>query len=71
MARKTILLCGHPNPLGCPNHGDIAREVSRAKGGCLWVRLRKWPSGKDRTRWPIEFELTDKGHAVAREQTNV
>jgi hypothetical protein len=40
MDREVILLCGHPNPLGCPNHGDIAREIWRSGPAGMVVRVR-------------------------------
>jgi len=64
--RIRILLCGHENPLGCPNHGDIAREIWRAS-------IDAWRDGTAPTfvmaevdTEPIGFALTEKAHVMLR-----
>lgn len=66
MARKRILLCGHPNPLGCPNHGDLAREVwaewcDVGHEGSFFVALVVADAHA-----PIPFVMTGAGHEALR-----
>lgn len=63
-----ILMCGHPNVLGCPNHGDTAREIWRGladeldgirSGGELQrVYLFAWGESENQ---PIPYVLTRRG----------
>jgi hypothetical protein len=58
-----IILCGHPNVVGCPNHGDIARELVAALRYEFETGRRvrfSWASHEDE---PIPFVLTAKGRA--------
>ena len=65
--RIRILMCGHPNPLGCPNHGDVAREI--------WYALRRqfcndmgyvFVFGSEDTE-PIPYRLTARGRRALRD----
>ena len=61
----SIILCGHRNVLGCPNHGDVARDVWRAlRDQWMGLWLGSFLIGDEESA-PIPFELTERGHRVA------
>lgn len=63
-----ILMCGHPNVLGCPNHGDTAREIWRGLAdenktdslpdAFANVYLFAWGESENQ---PIPYVLTQRG----------
>lgn len=61
MDRVRILMCGHPNPLGCPNHGDIAREVWQGAHLELDPDVEVTYVLGEIEDEPIPYSLTDKG----------
>jgi hypothetical protein len=70
MDRVLIVECGHPNPLGCPNHGAWLREIVSADR-YDWIEFEDLtPLAYDCVKAAEELELTDQARAYLRELTD-
>jgi len=67
MPRIRILLCGHPNPLGCPNHGDTVREIWAAFRDAFEHDQEYVFCFADTDQEPIPYVLTSRGYNALRD----
>jgi len=65
--RARILLCGHPNVAGCPNHGDVTREILAALRRQYKASRRETFAFGERATVPVPFALTDKGREAVQD----
>jgi len=67
MRRARILMCSHPNVAGCPNHGDVAREILAAARRQFATRRQTVFAFGERAEVPVPYVLTDKGTEAVRD----
>lgn len=60
MDRADSLPCQHPNVLGCPNHGELARMICKSMrdGGSLTAEVMRQVAPDD--AWPV-VQVIDLG----------
>ena len=62
----SLKYCGNPNPLNCPNHGELARAASKCPLCGSRLAWRAESGFCARCDVPIAYQLTDNGRALAR-----
>jgi len=67
MDRARILMCGHPNVAGCPNHGDITREILAALRRQYKHRRPDILAFGERDTVPVPYALTRKGREAVQD----
>lgn len=67
MDRADSLPCQHPNVLGCPNHGPLARALWRRLLNGDQVSAALFVELGNPEQWPIQIECDDVAYVLMYE----